>query len=169
MRNPAKLTLTSALVLLALAGLPPAMAGAFRPPTTPGGYYQTGSLQLTFSVDPLGTVDLKTGVATIGGVLSCSEPAVIDEFFGGLFQGHGARVTQGDFNLSGSGPCSGRWSATIDDQFAYANGVEVPAAYHPGEATFALQVEVIAGPDNGVLFPDVRGFVVLRPVEAAAG
>jgi hypothetical protein len=159
MRNPARLTsLTSALVLLALAALVPAMASAFPSPE-PGPYYQSGSLKLTFSVDPLGTVDPKTGAATIGGVLSCSEPATIDEFFGVLYQESGGQLIEGGFSVSGA--CSGRWSATIRSNYA--------ATFHPGKATFGIQVEVIAGPDNGAIFPGFTGSVVLRPVKGAAG
>jgi len=69
-------------------------------------------LEISLSIDPAGAVVAKTGVVTIGGIVTCSKAAFVD-LHGELRQRAGRLIVRGYF--SSSLVCAGQvpWSATV--------------------------------------------------------
>ena len=72
-------------------------------------------LELGLTIDPVGTVDGRTGVATIRGTVTCSQPVLLD-LFGDLRQRLGRSVSSAFFDIGVS--CNGqtRWSADVSPE-----------------------------------------------------
>lgn len=111
-------------------------------------------LEIDVTIDPVGSVVPKTGVATISGTVSCSREAFVD-LFGELRQRFGRLFIRGfigEFFL-----CTGEesWSATAHD----ANGLFVP-----GRARVMLEVFAFDEEEDDFAFEEVEAMVRLRPV-----
>jgi hypothetical protein len=111
---------------------------------------------VAISVNRTGTVN-RQGTATIGGTLSCSEPAVVDQFFGNLVQKHRQAVIDDAYNLNSGFPCSGKtpWSATLS------------GPYHPGKARFTLEATLVTESGAALSPADFTdsGRIILRPAQ----
>lgn len=87
---------------------------------------------LTISVDKIGHVNAKTGVATISGTWSCTGQADYTEIDGTLSQTVGRFIIRGYFYLEG-GPCDGslqHWTATVPgDNGKFAGGKSAAVAF----------------------------------------
>jgi HYR domain len=73
-------------------------------------------LEYTFTIDDLGAVDPKTGIATVGGTISCSRPGYVFVSYGDVVQSVTKRATlTGNFPGYTQFDCSsnpGRWTQT---------------------------------------------------------
>lgn len=70
------------------------------------------ALELGLTIDPLGTVDARTGVATVGGTVTCSQPVPLD-LFGDLSQRLGRSISGAFFDIGVQ--CDGQttWRADV--------------------------------------------------------
>lgn len=103
---------------------------------------------LSLSVDPIGHVDARTGIATLSGTWSCTGVAQFAEIDGQLTQTVGRFVIQGYFYME-IGPCDGstqHWTATVfpsNGKFAGGKGAAVAFSFACGpffcSDTFAEQ------------------------------
>jgi hypothetical protein len=90
-------------------------------------------LTATISLDPTGSVDPQTGIATVRGTVTCSRPAYVDLF--GILQDRVGRVRV-EAVFGGFAYCDGtaRWEAQVFAQNAYLVGgpvqVTVQAAFY---------------------------------------
>jgi hypothetical protein len=94
-----------------------------------GNYANGGTLRISFipapppptvdiTLDPLGRVNQKTGVASLTGTYTCSNADLI-QMFGQARQEIARFVVVGDFSFGADGTCDGtvhRWSATVVPQ-----------------------------------------------------
>jgi hypothetical protein len=71
-------------------------------------------LQITLSLNATGSVDPKTGVATVGGTVGCNVPGFVSDLFGTLRQRKGRAIFSADFSAGGfeCTPPKTAWSAT---------------------------------------------------------
>ena len=87
---------------------------------------------LTMTIDKVGHVNAKTGIASISGTWSCTGQADFSEIFGDLRQPVGRFTIHGSFDLSG-GACDGtvqRWSTFVyPDNGKFAGGKSAAFAY----------------------------------------
>ena len=103
---------------------------------------------LSLTVDPVGHVDARTGIASLSGTWSCSGVAQFAEIDGTLTQAVGRFTIQGSFFME-IGPCDGstqHWTATVypsNGKFAGGKGAAVTFSFACGPVfcsdTFADQ------------------------------
>jgi hypothetical protein len=117
-----------------------------------GNYSNGGTLRISFiaapppptvdiTLDRLGRVDQKTGVAYLTGTYTCSNADLI-QMFGQARQEIARFVTAGDFSFGADGTCDGtahRWSATVvpqDGKFGGGRTMTVTFAFSCSLVTF---------------------------------
>ncbi len=113
--------LTGRLVLVIFIGLTVALSLAFLPSVEPAqALFQSPPppppLEVDLSINPVGSVVPKTGVATISGIVTCSRPAFV-VLFGDLQQKVGRAVIRGIFDpffFACDGETS--WSMTVTSE-----------------------------------------------------
>jgi hypothetical protein len=110
-------------------------------------------LELGVSIDPVGAVVPKTGIATIHGTVTCSRPAFVD-LFGELRQRIGRFLIRGFFEDFFE--CSGEttWSATVTGE----NGLFIPGRAQASAFAFAFDPDT-----EEEVFAEASATVRLRP------
>jgi hypothetical protein len=114
-------------------------------------------LQVSLTLDELGTVDTRTGEAIITGTVTCTEEAV--GAMGVFVSQTGGRFTAegGNFAEIACGPEPTAWSVTVAGD---------TAKFQAGEADVFGDVFVSTGPDESA-FTFFEGQVTLRPLRSA--